>query len=50
MIPCDFVNVSAAEPVQQEAAERTSTVKSNYSVRLCCWFTVVYGSVQKVWC
>lgn len=32
--PCDFVNVPAAAPVQQVAAERTSTVKSNYSVRL----------------
>lgn len=48
--PCDFVNVPAAATVQQVAAERTSTVKSNYSVRLCRWLTVVYGSVQKVWC
>lgn len=27
MTPCDFVNVPAAKPVQQVAAERTSTVK-----------------------
>lgn len=40
----------AVLPVQQVAAERTSTVKSNYSVRLCRWLPVVYGSVQKVWC
>lgn len=32
MTPCDFVNVPAAKPVQQVAAERTSTVK----VKLQC--------------